>query len=103
MPTFELIADLPESDRNEIYRILAISASNRTTQEVAFLASRSPYQENEVVRYDSDDLILEAEGNTLPTGYSGFKQGAFFRDLDKSGNNLYFNTGTSTSAVWSQV
>jgi len=101
MSTFELISQLSKGDQDEVVRIMAKTAATRTTAEVAFLAARLPYQTNEVVRYDSDGLILEAEGNTVPEGYEGFKQGAFFRDLDKAGMNIYINTGSSTTAVWS--
>jgi len=99
--TFELLAQLPKADQNEVTRILAKAAAIRTTAEASFIAARLPYQTQEVVRYDSDGLILEAEGNTVPEGYANFKQGAFFRDLDKAGMNIYINTGDSTTAVWS--
>lgn len=100
MASFELKADLPLSDQQEIDRIVAIDSAVRTAKEAAFLASREPYIANKVYRSDDDGLILEAEGNTLPTSYSGFKAGALFRDLDKLGRVLYTNVGTSTSAVW---
>lgn len=114
MSTFELKTQLPYQDQLELDRCLAIPAAKRTASEQAFLDAREPYQYNKVLRYDtsavatpqnphpqaSTDLILEAEGNTLPTGYSGFKKGAIFRDLDKTGRNVYINVGTSSSAVW---
>ena len=110
MSTFELLSQLSKRDQKKILKILAIDSASRTSAEASFLAARLPYQDNEIVRYgaktdlaDESGLILEAEGNSLPTGYSGFKVGAFFRDLDKTGNNLYLNTGTITSAVWSLV
>lgn len=115
MPTFELKSQLPKATQNELERVNAISSDRRTATEAAFLASRSQYVNNRVLRYDtagyvtpqnpnpqlSTDLILEAEGDTLPTGYSGFKLGAFFRLTSKtSGRNLYVNVGSSSSASW---
>ena len=103
MATFELKSNLPEATQNEIDRVKAISSALRTTSETNFYNALLPYFTNVVVRYDADDLILEAEGNTLPTGYSGFKQGGLFRKLDESGWNLYVNVGTSTDAVWNVI
>jgi len=101
MSAFELKSQLPKSTQDEIDRIEAIASAKRTSQETNFLAALLPYRTNVVLHYDKDNLIIEAEGNTLPTGYEGFKQGAFFRDLDKSGMNIYVNVGDSDSASWS--
>lgn len=109
MPSFELKSDLPIATQLEIDRIEDIATADRTVAEASFLASREPYRVNAVLRYrtsltatpaSTSDLIIEAEGNTVPTGYSGFKKGATFRDLDKSGLNVYINVGTDTSASW---
>src|SRR3990167_759938 len=114
MPSFELKSQLSQRTQDEITRIEAIASAQRTTTEANFLTALAPYRTNAVLRYDttaiktpqnpnpqaSTDDIIEAEGNTLPTAYSGFKQGALFRDLDKSGMNIYINVGTNTSASW---
>ena len=87
MATFELISQLHVLAQERLTAINAKSSANRTTQESAFLAALLPYVDNKVLRYassgdatetQSNDLILEAQGNTLPTGYSGFKHGAKF-------------------------
>jgi len=106
MSAFEIKENLPKDTQNELERIEAISSGLRTTGEANFLTARAPYRTNRVIRWDttlvqgstnpthlSTDNILEAEGNTLPTGYEGFKHGAVFYDLDKNGNNVYINTG----------
>jgi len=102
MATFELISSLPVKTREELTRIQALSSGHRTTQEAAFLTALDPYIDNQVLRYDGSndateveltDLIIEAEGNTVPQSYEGFKQGALFRDLDKAGMNIYINVG----------
>jgi len=92
MASFELKSQLSQRDQDEINRIDGIASASRTPSETSFATSRAPYFKNKVLRYDttgivteqnpnpqsSSDLILEAEGETLPTGYSGFKQGATF-------------------------
>src|SRR5437763_468373 len=117
MATFELKENLSKSFQKELARILAIPSASRLTSEANFLLARVPYQKNRVLRYDTDaiktpqqpnpqsstDNILEAEGESLPTGYSGFKQGATFYLLTRTGRNLYVNVGDSTSAVWTRA
>ena len=114
MSSFELKSNLSKDTQAELARIEAIDSGNRTTTETSFLTALAPYRTNRVLRWDNDliksptqpdhtstDNILEAEGNTLPTGYSGFKQGAIFYLLNRTGRNVYINTGSSTSAIWS--
>lgn len=103
MATFELKSQLPVATRAEINRIEAIPSAQRLDFENTFLTTLAPYLTNAVDEYDSAGLILTACGNTLPTGYSGFKKGCLFTKLDASGNGLYQNTGTSTSATWTQI
>src|SRR3990167_4143703 len=108
MARFEIKETLPAETQAELTRIEAISSGLRTTGESNFLTALDPYRENRVLRWDvtgiasaqnprpyvpATDDILEAEGNTLPTGYAGFKQGAIFYDLDKTERNAYVNTG----------
>src|SRR3989304_2433595 len=103
MAKFLVKTDLSYRDQQELDRILAIDSTKRTTKDANFIAALLPYQTNAVIRSHSDGDILEAEGNILPTGDSGFKQGAFFRELDRTGRNLYVNVGDNTSAVWNLV
>jgi len=106
---FELIGDLPKSVQDRLATLEAKDSGKRTTQESAFLTALDPYINNKVIRYSSsnnatttdlNDLIFEAEGNTVPTGYAGFKHGALFRKLDKTGMNIYINVGDATTASW---
>src|SRR3972149_689670 len=116
MAKFLIKEDLSRDDQAELTRIEAISSGNRSTGEANFLTALAPYRTNRVLRWDTElvqgstnpthlstDNILEAEGNTLPTGDSGFETGAIFYDLTKTGRNAYGNTGTTTSAIWSIV
>lgn len=121
MATFEIKEQLDKSTQDRIDAINAKDSAIRTVEEAAFLAARLQYATNRIIRYDTNTpftredksgldkgetlststyLILEAEGNTLPVGYEGFKKGAFFRDLDRAGQNLYVNVGTASSAQW---
>jgi hypothetical protein len=101
---FEIKAYLPLSTQNEIDRVSAKVAATRTTAEADFLTALAPYTTNQLVTVDSNtNLITEAAGNTVPTGYTGFKKGAKFTKLDAVGNGLYNNTGDETSAVWNLV
>lgn len=100
---FEIKSDLPIANQVEIDRISAIDSAFRTTAEAAILTSRLPYLTNKIIASDAQGLILQASGLTVPTGYEGFTKGATFVKTDASGNGLYINTGTSTSAVWSLV
>lgn len=97
---FELKSQLPKETQNEIDRVLAISSGQRTTSETAFLTSLAVYLTNEVMQYDENGLIVEAAGNTVPTGYAGFKKGAEFTKKDATGSGKYMNTGDETSATW---
>lgn len=115
MARFELKKDLPRITQDEIDRIEAIDSGVRSTNEANFLTSLAPYLTNRVLRWDTGNRmtpqdtdpatsstdIIEAEGNTLPTGYAGFKQGAIFYKLNKNGRNTYINVGDEDSAVWS--
>src|SRR3990170_6907255 len=116
MAIFKIKEDLSKDTQAELARIEVISSGNRSTTEANFLTALLSYRTNRVLRWDttlvqgatsvghlSTDNILEAEGNTLPTGDSGFKQGAIFYDLTRTGRNAYRNTGTSTAAIWSIV
>jgi len=100
---FVVKTDLPLDDQIELDRINALAADLRTDAEAAFLAARLQYVTNYVYNRDVNENIVEAEGNTLPTGVAGFAKGALFRDLDKVGRNLYVNVGSSTSAQWQYV
>lgn len=101
MSAFELKINLPHSDQVEIDRIQAISAGQRTAAEAAFLVALAPYLTNEVLLEDADGLIVIAAGYTIPTGYSGFKVGAIFIDVDST--IVYVNTGTATSASFNNI
>src|SRR3990167_8120606 len=107
MAKFLLKQDLSKDDQAELVRIEAISSGNRSTGEANLLTALAPYRTNRVLRWDTElvqgstnethlstDDILEAEGNTPTDGDSGFKHGAVFYDLDKTGRNVYRNTGT---------
>jgi len=105
MSTFELKSQLHKRDQIELDRILALPVAARQASDTAFLNARLQYATNKVRRYASDAAItpqnpqteqsasdiLEAEGNTLPTSYSGFAKGCIFRVLNKLGRNLYIN------------
>jgi len=78
--------------KDELERIEAISSGLRSDTEADFLTALDPYRKNRILRWDTDristpqfprnhatdDDILEAEGETLPNGLSGFKHGAVF-------------------------
>lgn len=98
--TFVTKTDLPQKTQDEIDRIQAIASAQRTTTEAALLTSLSPYLTNEILERDSEDLIVKAAGNTVPTGATGFKKGATFIDKDAVAGGLYQNTGDETSATW---
>ena len=115
MSSFELKSDLPKSTQEEIDRIEAITSTSRTTSESNFLTALTPYLTNAVLRYRTQGItspqtpdnhsgdILEAEGETLPSGYTGFSKGARFYKVDDSGMIIYHNTGSTTNAVWSKL
>ena len=90
MAKFEILTDLPKSTQAEVARIQAISSGQRLASETAFLTALTPYLTNVIVQTDNSGYITVAEGYTLPTGYTGFKNGAFFRVLGRTGKNLYF-------------
>ena len=98
MAIFELLTDLPIRTRERVLAILDTPANERPAQDQAFIDARTPYLTNEVLRYDSNDYILEAEGNSIPTGYEGFKKGAFFRLLTGQNAGLYVNAGNECDA-----
>jgi len=97
MASFELKELLSQASIDELARIEAIDSGKRTTAEGNYLTAKAPYRVNRVIRYDTDvqttaqqgrnrsEDILEAEGNTPPHGYTGFKVGAIFYDLDDTG------------------
>src|SRR3989304_6453213 len=117
MATFQTKDDLPKATQIELARIEAISSGLRNSTEADFLTALTPYRYNRIVRWDTDEIstptqpkahlstdpILEAEGNTLPSGYEGFKKGAIFYDLDQTGRNVFVNTGDEDSAIWQLV
>jgi len=78
---FEILTDLPATTQLEIARIQAIDSTKRLTSESNFLTSMAPYLTNSIVLTDSAGVILNAAGNSLPTGYANFKKGALFRLL----------------------
>jgi len=103
MAKFFVKSDLPMSTQNEIDRISAISSSLRTTAEVAFLTALDPYLYNEIMSRDENGDILQAGGNTLPTGYEDFAVGATFIKKDNTGQAIYENVGTTSSASWNLI
>jgi len=102
MASFEIKQELPQKTRQEIDRIEAIDSGLRTTKEAAFLVALAPYLTNEVIARDEERDIIEAAGETLPTGYSGFAKSATFRKTDvASGTKArYENVGDTGSASW---
>ena len=103
MAEFQTRDNLPVKDKVELERIMGITSAMRSTVEAAFYAALLPYVTNEIISRDDDDLIVLAAGNTLPTGYEGFKHGSTFIKLDSADKALYENTGTSTSAAWNLI
>lgn len=100
---FEIKSDLPKTTQNEIDRISALAAGARTTQEANFLTALAPYLTNAIITTDSSGLIIRATGVTVPTGYPGFKKGAFFVKSDATLNGLYANIGDENSATWNLI
>ena len=103
MATFPIKSDLTIAEQNKMDALLAITAAQRTTSQIAWLAARLPYQTNVVISVDVDGNILAASGLTIPTGLEGFVKGATFTKTDATGNGLYMNTGTSTVAAWDLI
>lgn len=103
MGTFKLKENLPYTTRQEIDRISAIASTKRLQSEADFLTALAPYLVNEVLLRDSNDLIVKASGNDLPTGDTGFKKGAIFIKKNATDSGLYTNDGNETSAVWTRV
>src|ERR1035437_11096592 len=108
MAKFELITDLDITTQLKLKKIMAmkvaLGTTGLTTMETGILAALLPYQQNRVIRWDTNAVlsaqqpnptdnpdILEAEGATLPTGYPKFKQGAVFTLLSETGMNQYIN------------
>jgi len=102
MSIFQTKSDLPLKTQEEIDRILAIASAQRNSYETNFLASRSDYIYNEVLKRNEDDEIVSASGHTVPTGMSGFAKSAIFRKSNAVAGTkaIYENTGDSTTAVW---
>lgn len=103
MANFEIKTDLPKLTQAEIDRISAIPAAQRLVSEAAYLTSLSPYLTNEIIDKDVNGLILRAAGNTVPTGYAGFKKGALFTKKDATGRAVYENSGDETTAAWDLI
>lgn len=103
MATFPIKTDLTIAEQEKMDALLAITSAQRTTSQAAWLAARLPYQTNAVIKVGVDGNILAASGLTLPTGLEGFAKGATFTKTDATGNGLYLNTGTSTTASWDLV
>ncbi len=103
--TFQTKEDLNEVDEAELDRILDIESDFRTASESQWLTRRAIYIYNEIIDEDDAGNILEAQGQTLPTGYSGFSKGAIFRIVDTANNlrGMYENTGTTSAAIWKAV
>ena len=108
MAKFELKSDLSVSFQVRLAQLLAkqaaLGATGLTAEETAFLTARKPYQKNRVITWDTRDIlsaqqpnptdnpqILEAEGESLPTGYPNFKQWAIFLLLGHAGRNSFTN------------
>jgi hypothetical protein len=100
MAIFEIKTNLPISTQLEIDKIEAKATTARTAEEAAFLVALAPYLTNEILQEDSDGLILEARGLTIPTGYAGFAKGATFIKYDNATKSIYENTGSTTVAAW---
>lgn len=103
MSAFKVKADLPLTTRQEIDRIQALPSGQRSAKESALLTSLAPYLVNEILERDSDDLIVQSAGTTVPTGDTGFKKGAIFIDKDATGGGRYVNIGDENSAAWKLV
>ena len=105
MALFQTKADLPAKDQAELDRVSAIASAQRTSVETAFLTARNDYLYNEVLKRDSNDDIVEAQGVTVPTGLEGFAKGALFHKVDVTDGSkgLYENVGTTTSATWNTI
>lgn len=102
---FPVKADLPFADQQLLVNTLAVPVAQRTASQSAYLTARATYIYNEIFTRDSAGDILGAQGQTLPTGYTGFAKGATFIVIDAS-NNIraqYENTGTNTSAIWKVI
>lgn len=100
---FELLTNLPVKTQNEIARIQAIPSGLRNSSEAAFLVALAPYLTNELISVDSAGLIIEAAGNTIPNGYTGFKKGARFIKKNSTNRAVYENEGDETSASFVSV
>ena len=85
MAIFEIKSDLPLETRQEIDRVQAIDSGLRTTKEAALLTSLTPYLTNEIIKLNADEEIVQAQGETVPTGYSNFAVGAIFIKSDEIG------------------
>lgn len=103
MAKFEIKTDLPITTQLEIDRIEGIVSDARTDEDNAFMTSLAPYLTNEVIAYDSDGLIINARGNTVPDSYPNFAKGAVFIKSNATGNGLYINIGDSTTSLFSLV
>ncbi len=103
MSAFKIKENLPQATRDEIDRISAIPSAQRLQSEADFLTALAPYLVNEVILRDSNDLIVKASGNDIPTGDSGFKKGAIFIKKNADDSGLYTNDGDETSATWTRV
>lgn len=100
MAIFEIKSNLPIETQLEINRIESLAVTARTAQETALLVALAPYLTNEILQLDTDGLILEARGITLPTSYTGFAKGATFIKYDNATKSVYENTGSTTEATW---
>ena len=56
-----------------------------------------------VLKLDASGNALLAAGTTVPSALAGYAKGCMFIDTDKSGSNVYFNTGTAASCTFTLV
>jgi len=103
MAVFEIKSDLPIETQKKIDAIEAIPVAVRTANQTAFLTALAPYLTNLIISVGADSLITSASGLTVPTGYPGFRKGAFFTKTDASTNGQYMNVGSTTVSSWDLV
>lgn len=99
---FKIKENLPKSVQAKIVVLQNKQAYELDQVEADFLLALNPYLTNKVISYDADGLILEASGNSLPTGDTGFGKGSRFTLKNATGNGSYINVGDETGAVWLQ-
>ena len=105
MTTFETFNDLPVEIKQEIRKIQAIPANNRTTAQAAVLTAYDAQINSEVLLRNSDNEIVIAIGKTATAGLTGFAKGAILMEYDVADGlrGTYVNVGTNSATVWDLV